>query len=472
MLFKHLFKFAGYTIIFFIELASVLLIAAAALFLILLYRPEWIVNESNLRFASAYVLPRVGVQLEFKSFKADFPSTSIYDRGLAVTFENIRLRTSSMTFIAPNAGAAAAFNIHPSHPALTMIGPLVVEEGIFAMTLAPKDPYEEEKPFEWDQELLTKIRAIKWEMISANFKEINIEQDKVTLLKGPMNLQVYNDKRNWKIAYESGDLLGTPVMKSNLKLDIRLPADIAASFPFDIKLDGGASIREQGPVGLDGTMTVNSLDDLRYKLNGSFGEGKKRVVAKVSGFFDKGRFLSQIDGSADGFVAQLPELAVRRCRLEGRYNFAGPEILNSNNNCEIVIERIPLPEELAFADLSPTKFTIKVHLPLKLTQQNKQTYLDAKNVRASIAPISNDVYRLKASVIGNFEGYLSASTDTIKSEVKVDSEIEIPEFANLVKRLEPTAYAIPAPLHTLKGRVACGTQGKIVNLGEQTDIPL
>lgn len=472
MLFKHLFKAAAYAIIMLVEFASFLVLVAAVLFAIFLYRPEWIINEGNLRFASQYVLPRFGVELEFKSFAADFPRTSIYERGIGLTFEKLRVKTESLTFIAPTAGLAIGFNIHPEHAALKMIGPVVVEDGIFALNLAPDDPYKEEKPFKWDDKLLAKIRAIQWEMVSATFKEINIEKDHKLLLRGPMNLQVFNNKRLWTINFASEELLGTPVIKSKIKVDIRLPADLQASFPLDIKLDGGASLAEQGPVDLEGTMTILSLEDLRYRLSGSVGEGKKAIRAKVSGFFDHGRFASQIEGRADGLLAQLPQLALRRCRLEGRYNIEGPELLYSNNNCEVFIERIPLPEELAFADLSPTSFTIKVQAPIRLTLKDKQTYLEAKEVKAALSPINNDVYRLKASVLGSFEGFLSASTDTIKSEIKVDSQLEIPEFQHLVKRLEPTAFAIPAPLHTLEGRVACGTQGKIVNLGEQTDIPM
>ena len=472
MFFRHLYKAAAYGIIMLVEFTTFLVIVAAILFGIFLYRPEWIVNEGNLRIAAQYVLPRFGVELEFKSFAADFPRTSLYERGIGFTFEKLRVKTDSLTFIAPTAGLALAFNIHPEHAALNMIGPVVVEDGIFALKLPPDDPYKEDEPFKWDDKLLAKIRAIKWEMVSATFKEINIEKENKVLMRGPMNLQVFNNNRKWTINFASGELLGTPVIKSKVQVDIKTPADLKASFPLDIRLNAGASVAEHGPVALEGTMTVLSLEDLRYKLSGSLGDGKEMIRAKVNGFFDHGRFASQIEGRADGLVATLPQLAVKRCRLEGRYSLEGPEILDSNNNCEVFIERIPLPEELAFADLSPKTFTIKVHVPVKLTLKDKQTYLEAKGVKAALEPISNDVYRLKASVVGSFEGFLSASTDTIKSEIKVDSQIEIPEFQNLVKRLELTAFAIPAPLHTLQGRVACGTQGKIVNLGEQTDIPL
>lgn len=472
MLFKHIFKASAYGIIMLIELTTFLLLVASILFGILLYRPQWIINEGNVRLATQYALPRFGVEMGFKSFAAEFPRATLYDRGIALTFEKLRIKTDSMTFIAPTVGLSVGFNIHPQHAALTMIGPLVVEEGIFALRLAPADPYAEEEPFKWDEKMFAKIRAIKWEMISADFKEINIERDRKTLLKGPMNLQVFNDERLWTINFASGALLGTPLQKSKLKVAITMPAEVKASFPLDIKLDGGASIAAQGPVTLDGIMTILSLDDLRYKLNGSFGKGRKMVHAKLSGFFDHGKFASQIEGRADGLMAQLPQLAIRRCRLEGRYNFQGPELLNSNNSCELFIERVPLPEELAFAELSPSTFTIRAQVPLKLTLKERQAYLQASGVRASLNPIVNGIYTLKASVLGNFEGFLSAGTDSITSEIKVDSQIEIPEFQKLVERLEPTAFAIPAPLHSLHGPVACGTQGKIVNLGEQTDIPI
>jgi hypothetical protein len=472
MLFKHLFRAGAYGLIMFVEFLTLLAFLAAALLLVLMFRPQWIINESNLRTVSTYVLPRLGVTLDFKSFEAQFPASSVYERGIGFAFEDIRLRTETMTFIAPSFGASAGFNLHPDKLGLTLIGPIVVQEGVFALTLAADDPYEEKKPFSWDEELFAKIRAIRWEMISANFKEINIEKDRETLLKGPMDLQLTNDRRLWTLNFESGRLAGSPVLKSKVKILAKLPIDTAETFPLDITLDGSSTISDQGPVTLDGTMRIENLDDVKYRLAGSFGEKGKIVKAKASGYFDKGAFLTQIDGTADGLIPQLPELALRRCRLQGRYNVKGPEIIDSRNRCEIFVRRKRLPEELPFADLSPETLTVRVDAPLKVTLRNNLTYLQAAPVKASIAPISNGVYNLRATVLGSFDGYLSASTDTIKSEIKLDSNLEVPEFQKLVDRLEPSDFAIPAPLHTLSGRVACGTKGKIVNFGQQIDIPL
>ncbi|MBC7659592.1 MAG: translocation/assembly module TamB domain-containing protein [Chitinophagaceae bacterium] len=472
MLFKHLFKASAYGVIMLIEFMTLLVIIAAFLAGILLYRPQWIINDKNVRTVSKYVLPHFGVTLDFKKFEAEFPQTNIYERGIGLTFEKLRVKTDTMTFIAPNFGFAAGFNLHPDHMGLTMVGPVVIEEGVFALNLPPIDPYAQEEPFQWDDTILKKIRAIKWEMVSAHFKEINIERDHATLLKGPASLDVFNHARVWTLNFDSGTLVGTPVLKSHVKADVKLPTDIAASFPSDVKLSGDVSLQDQGPVTLDGLVTILDLDDIHYRLSGSYGAAPHKIQAKLSGFFDHGKFLSQIEGRADGLVEQLPQLALKKCRLEGHYNLHGPEIINSVNSCEVFIERKPMAEELDFADLSPTVFTVKLQAPLKLTLKDNQTYLEAGNVKASINPIANGVYKLRASLVGNFEGYLSASPSTIKSEIKIDSEIEIPEFKRLVERLEPTPFAIPAPLHTLVGRVACGTQGRVVNLGEQLDIPL
>ncbi|RZA27206.1 MAG: hypothetical protein EOP10_01045, partial [Proteobacteria bacterium] len=357
MLFKHLFRAGAYGLIMFVEFLTLLAFVGAGLLLVLLFRPQWIINESNLRIASTYVLPRFGVELEFKSFEAQFPATSVYERGIGLAFEDIRVRTDGMTFIAPSFGAAAGFNLHPNKLGLTMIGPIVIQEGIFALKLAADDPYEEKEPFKWDEELFAKIRAIRWEMIVADFKEINIEKDRETLLKGPLNLQLYNDKRLWTVNFESGQLIGSPVLKSKIKVDVKLPADLAETFPLDVKLDGSSTIAEQGPVTVDGTMQILSLDDVKYRLSGSFGEKGKVVKAKMNGYFDKGAFLSQIDATANGFVAQLPELALRKCRLQGRYNIKGPEIIDSRNRCEIFFKRVRMEEELPFADLSPETLT-------------------------------------------------------------------------------------------------------------------
>ncbi len=152
MLFKHLFRAGAYGLIMFVEFLTLLAFVGAGLLLVLLFRPQWIINESNLRIASTYVLPRFGVELEFKSFEAQFPATSVYERGIGLAFEDIRVRTDGMTFIAPSFGAAAGFNLHPNKLGLTMIGPVVIQEGIFALKLAADDPYEERTKKPWHEQ--------------------------------------------------------------------------------------------------------------------------------------------------------------------------------------------------------------------------------------------------------------------------------------------------------------------------------
>lgn len=472
MLFKHLFRAGVYGFIMFVEFLTLIAIVAAVLLGILMFRPQWIINESNLRTASEYVLPRVGVELGFKSFHAEFPRSAIYERGFVFKFSDIRVRTDGMTFIAPRLDFSFDLNLHPSILMIEKIGPIVIEQAIFAMQLPPEDPYEENKPFQWDEELFAKIREIKWAAISADFKEINIEQDKKVIVKGPMALSLKNNERLWYITFDSGTLEGTPILKSKVKADIRLPKDIDATYPFSIKIAGSTSIKDQGPVTLDGTITLKSEDDIKYRLAATYGEKSKGVSAKLAGYFDKGKFLSQIEGSARGLVPEIPELVLRKCRLSGSYSFKDPEIVNSSNNCEIFFKRKRLEEELPFADLTPEELTIKISAPLRVSLKDNLTYLQATPVRASIVPISNDVYKLSAAIVGSFDGYISSSSDTIKSEIKIDSNFEVPEFQKLVARMESTDFAIPAPFHTLAGRVACGTQGKILNFGQQIDIPL
>lgn len=472
MLFKHLFKASMHGLILFTEFLTLLVILAALILGIVMFRPQWIINEANLRVASTLILPRLGVELEFQSFAADFPRISLYERSIALSFEDIRLRTANMTFIAPHFAISGSANLHPSKLLVTRIGPLVVEEGIFALKLPPEDPYAVKKPFEWNEEIFSKIRSIKWETISVKFKEINIEQDQRTLLKGPMNLELKSDKRLWFANFDSSRLEGSPILKSKIRMEIRLPTNIEETFPLDVNLSGNAGLIDQGPLALEATMRIASVDDIKYRLNGHMGESGKLMKATVNGYFKKGRFQSHINLSAQGIIAQLPKISVQNCRLQGTYDIKGPEIIKSRNRCEITIKRKLLEEELSFADLTPDQLTIRVDAPLNVTLRDGLTYLQAAPVKASIVPITNDVYQFSAAVRGSFNGYISSSTDTISSEIKVDSNLEIPEFQKLVKRLEPTDFAIPAPLHTLAGRVACGTQGTILNYGQQLDIPL
>ena len=154
MLLKNLFKAGAYGIMMLVELMTLIVMLAAMAGGFLLYRPQWIVNENNLRTVTRYVLPLFGVTMEFKSFQAEFPRMNIYDRGLGISFEKLRVKTDSLTFLAPTFGMAVGFNIHPDHMALTMIGPIVVEEGVFALKLPASDPYEEKEPFKWDDQLL------------------------------------------------------------------------------------------------------------------------------------------------------------------------------------------------------------------------------------------------------------------------------------------------------------------------------
>ncbi len=472
MLFKHLFRASAYGLIMFIELMTLFAVLAALLLGVLMFRPEWIINEKNIRTTSLYLLPRFDIELGFDTFQAQFPKTSIYERGIDLNVQNLRFRMNGTTFLAPKFAFSAGFDFHPKHFGPKQLGPLLVEKGTFALDLPPADPYEIQKPLEWDEKFFTKIREIRWDRFSLDFIEVKITQDKKVLLHGPLNFTLNNDQRTWKAKFSSGLLEGTPLKESSVNVDIKLPQNIEESFPINVKIAGKAKLEKDEPIKLDGSINIKSLKDLSYKLAGSYDPALGLLSGRVHGFFKDGRFLTEISAEVSEFIPNVPDLILRSCRLEGRYNLDGPVLLDSKNRCEIYLKRTRLEEELAFADLSPDEITVKIDAPLKIQLKDKLTYLTASTVSASILPIRNDVYHLSAAVKGNFAGYLSNSIDSIKSEIKVDSKLEIAEFKNLVARLEDTDFAIPAPFHTLQGRVQCGTQGKIVNFGQQTDIPL
>lgn len=485
MLFKWIFQGLLYGFLLALEALLLVVICVAALVVTLVLKPEAVVNEPSARFVSNRILPFFDIQAQFTSFDAKFPRESFFERQIVLHIEDLSVEAPTFAMDWPELHFESALNLDPKNFAVKSIGPINLSQGEFYLELPPEDPKKEKEPFKWDKDLLKKIQAIEWRPIHVDFKELWVEellpkktkrrqpQPLKTLLKGSLALDLKHDqKSHWLVDLKSGRLEGTPISRTQLALDILLPLDTSMLYPIDLNLNGKVQLQAGGTVQAKGKGSIAALDDIRYKVDGSFKQGRQNVLASVSGFFDQGRFAMQLTGEAQKPIDALKTVKIDRCRFEGTYNLEGKDLLRSRNNCEIQVRRNLFPQEEAFADLTTDEILVKIDAPINLDARDKKTYLQADAVRVAIAPIGNNVYNLSLGAVGSFNGFLSESLATIQSEIKVNGLLDVPEFKAVEQRLRDTPYAIPAPLHTLAGPLRCVVRGSIKNIGEEVGIPL
>lgn len=486
MLFKWIFQGMLYGLLLGLEALLLVVIAVLVFAAVVFFRPEWVINENSARFASNHILPFFDIQADFSSFDAKFPRESLYRRQVILHIEDLSVEAPTFAMDWPEIHIETGVNLDPKNVAIRSIGPISLNGGEFYLELPPEDLKEEKEPFEWNKELMEKIRAVEWRPIHVDFKELWVERLEPrktkrrqppplkTLVKGSLAFDLQHDplQSRWLVDLKSGKLTGTPLGRSQLSLKIQLPEDIGAVYPIDLVLDGKVQLQAGGSVQAKGQGSIAAIDDIRYKLEGSFRQGRQNIQAKANGFFDKGRFAVQLSGDAQRPIDALRSVKIDRCRLEGNYNFEGGRLLDSRNNCEIQLHRTLLPQEEPFADLTTDHLLVKIDAPLSLETREKKTFLQAQPVRVAIAPIGNTVYHLSLAAVGRFNGFLSESLDTIQSQIDVDGLLNVPQVQALEQRLRDTAYAIPAPLHTLQGPISCAVKGSIKNVGEEVTLPL
>jgi hypothetical protein len=456
-----------------ITLVLLLGVAVGGLYYIL-NRPEFTFPEKTLRWVAEYILEPMDIQVTFKSMDARLIQVSEedwYQRQLVVRSEGLDVSMPDfLKTVIPDLDLQLLLNFHPQRYGIKGIGPIDVSGATLALKLAKEDPKKEEKPFDY-QLWLDRLRAVKFEPIRLGFQSLVIERPDEPKIEARLyaNLQRQAGNR-WMISMRADRVKGIPTRKVNFDLQLDLPEG-STLLPLAAKLKGRADLGKMGWAQLsgDGRMEAEDKGQLRLDLLSSF-QGQRQQL-KASASLNGELFSIKADGKARRPVDMLQQVEINQCAWEGDLRRKGKPFLRSNFDCRVGLTRVPAPEEKPFQDMLPRDFDLRIQGPVSIASWDKNPVFEAP-MRITLAPLKSQLYTLRGQTQVKLSGRVLGGLDDVNADVDVSSQLVFDRFQPVVKRLEETDFAVPAPFNTLDGRIYCNIEGRIQKLGAMMNLPL
>lgn len=262
------------------------------------------------------------------------------------------------------------------------------------------------------------------------------------------------------LAYSSGLVLAaavyrdTPEKTENLDVKLTLESDVFSTGELSyLSLHG----RVKGDVE-DSALVDARIEKLgaEKRLTGEIDarSSGKTLRARVDGASGSGKYAGRLTGSLVDPDAALRSIAVERCDVEAPYDEAGA-LERLSLRCLVGLE----PQPFGVKPGAKAK-TIDMRLALDGSRAASGLGKDAfeADLKADVEP-RKDWYEFKAAFAAHLAGRLGDLPRSLESRHTLDAGLKVAKFEDLVAYLDGTKYAVPAPLHVLRGPLEAGLKG-------------
>ncbi|WP_141732524.1 translocation/assembly module TamB domain-containing protein [Oligoflexus tunisiensis] len=448
-------------------------LALGGLFYIL-NRQEFTFPETTLRWVAGHVLEPMNILVTFKTLDARLIRTSDedwYARRLVVRSENLDVTMPDFlqTHI-PDLDLQLGLNFHPQRYGIKGIGPIDASGVRLNLKLAKEDPKKEEKPFDY-QLWLDRLQAVRFEPIRLGFQSLVIQRPGEPKMEAQLYANLRRQEGNrWSISVRADRVKGIPARKANFDLQLDLPEG-STLLPLAAQIKGRVDLGKLGWARLagDGRLEAEDRGEVKLDLTSRF-QGKRQEL-KASGRLNQERFTIKVSGQANQPVDALRQVELNGCELEGILRRKGKPFLQSNLDCRVGLTRVPAPEEKPFQDMLPRDFDFRIQGPISIASWDKNPIFKAP-LKITLQPLLSQLYTLRGQTSVELSGRVMGGVDDITATIDVSSQLAFDRFQPVVKRLEETDFAVPAPFNTLDGRIYCNIEGRIRKMGAIMDLPL
>lgn len=475
-----------------------LLVLAAAL--ILVARPQLVLNDHSLRLAANYARRQGIVDASWETARLDVESPALLRKRVRLRFEGLCVRPLPADSAAGNEGclerADLAFeaSLAGFKPRLTEIGPITIEGGRVRVlsraepphSTPPKDPEGSAGGAGFAMpELLRETRILP----------VNVEVESFLVEEGDMNgkptgasqagsLSVRSRSEGGgsarvlgKLRLESRSVGTARPTRVQAELDLLNPKGHMELGAWKAKLAARATLPDGSRGNVDGDVSAREANTagaaplFDYSLAGGFRRGGKAggtVAARATGVAGPDRIEAELAATARGLVPSVPVITVRGCKL-GIARSTSPAPLapespdpggTASADCPVRLS-VPLPPK-GFPDIKmPTELGLKLVANLKTgTYPPTPGAMIDGRVGVELDPVLSPVFEGEGSVRSALSGIPTEFPQGWTMDTDLGLKVRVPRFQKLVAQLANTPWDVWAPARVLDGEIAFAVEGR------------
>jgi hypothetical protein len=421
----------------------ILLVVFAIGFLI--QRPDIVFTPAHLDWAAKQAKTQ-GIDVSWAGLKIDAKTPRFFRPELSFQWESLKFNKPAAL---PTDGAIQTeigqaeltlkFDFLEFPPHITQLGPISIAHGNLAFSSAeqasPEEPEKPSEPFQLPSIVAKVLNHAKIEPIQIGIDDFKLKNGEKIATEGSLLLTVVNlkDQTKWTLVAEEKTygkvhlVLNTPSYLKGEQL----------TGPFDLKGDVQSFASKALPKPVKLTIAAQGNQDLSH-IHVDLDGTAKDVAPHIETVFMKA---CQIDFDRTGEKGDLKLKCPLGIQAETMKFKQYPQVYFENDIGLEVQAHLTSPE---YSD-----FHKPVHAELALSLA---PYLPLKN---------QEFLKTWGTVKVTADGVPAEPTKSWKIKSDLDIELAIAEFQDLVKILDKTPFAVPAPLRVLKGAISLAAQGTV-----------
>lgn len=412
-------------------------------------RPEW------------FLPPRL-LALAVKTLGKDFhPSWKSFELRLAsqgFARKRLLLHADDFCFSVSSGDTRGCFNridadlaveLSPRGVFLTRLARFDVDGRFLSVDAAHRAPPQKKKKkpnglANFQEALPASLRRLRIEGMNIKLPETTLALPSTKTFTGDLSL-TYSTAQAPPLALTARLYYDAPGKSENLDATLSIDSDFFTQGTLTTltaigKITGDAGDSAAFKARLDQKIQgAASLDASAWLVSGA-----RRLRARATGVQSPNGYSARLTAAASDPVGALRALSVDDCSLEAPLN-AARQAQALRLSCLLSAESKPFG-----APLGSKKIDLAIRLEATKKPKTLQPDYFEGSLTAKIAP-RKDWYKFRADAAAEFAGRLGDLPRSLKSRHRIDAALDIANFADLVKFLHGTAYAIPAPFHVLQG---------------------
>lgn len=455
------------------RLAKVLLLLLFGLVLVtfivattFIYRPGWIVNTNNLRRLVWLLAPgESSIRWQRLQLNASTPQFLVHEYKLIG--KQVCIDEAKVEGCIANASVNIRVNFHRWPYVVEALGPALIQGDQFIIRPSPAKS-EKETPFDWEK-LYSHLSRIRWEPLTIELKSFRVHATEKPTELSNIKVTVNRTSENmWSLNGRLGAARGLPVRRLRIETTVRLNQTLGELWQsIDASVQG--DLPDGKKIAVKTTLKrIAPQEEFALNVHGLMKLKEGTINFDSKGTWRRGAVDVTLQGTGLRVIPQIPRITVNRCGIKGKIPLGARERIFLNLDCPITASPVVSWPSSVKMEGWPDVISILAQGKLEYPRGRGQEL--RADFTAKSAPVSNSFFNLQANTEASFTKLPNKDTKLEKLTLNFDGKIT--RFSKLVKVLENSPWAIPAPVRSFQGELGCTANGDIDLKNNDIAIPI
>lgn len=444
-----------------------LVLLFCVIFGIFAYKPGLLINSNNLR-RIIWVAAPTETTVHWQQLRLDAAAPRFLVHEYLLVGKDICVNEPRLKGCFPLVSIKARINYRRWPHITESIGPVLVNGDKLVLSLSTEKK-KKESSIDWEK-IYEHASKIEWQPIVLKLNHLTIHGSKKPIELTQMKLALNRKEEHiWNAGGQLGSAKGFPVRKFSFDSTVDLHPNQQNFWQRFVATARAETIKGEKLALNARVQRISQQDDFSFNLHGLGTRKESTLDLDTRGTWRHGDFEAVVSGTALRAHPQLPRIDASRCTAKGRLPINSKERTFLDVNCPLSAKHnVSLPPSVK-VDEWPDVLSMVVKGNVDFPHgRNRELNAD---VSLKTLPLSSPFVKLAADTAAHIRrSGRGHDIEVVKWDINLDAKIL--RFSKLVKALENSPWAIPAPIRSFQGEIGCKAGGGFDVRNKILDVPI